>query len=156
MICIPEGQGEVESIAARAQNTTGDTVPLTTLQTPSGSLPVSHWGHHLWIPPYWPITITLGLQHAAFHTHTLTHLMCAPEGSVCNLCGHSAWAESWLTQQDWEKAYTLEQPSTTLGKANRRLNTQPDFMESGEAYSLKNSPLTGDKKCGGGISIETF
>ena len=46
--------------------------------------------------------------------------------------------------------------SPLSGKANRRLNTQPDFMESGEAYSLKNSPLTGDKKCGGGISIETF
>lgn len=60
------------------------------------------------------------------------------------------------TQQDWEKAYTLEEPSTTLGKANMRLSTQPDFMELGEAYSLKNSPLTGNKKYGTGISIETF
>ena len=107
------------------------TVPLTTLQTPSGSLPMSRWGHHLWIPPNWPITITLGLQHAAFHTHTLTHLMCAPEGSVCNLCGHSAWAESWLNPAG------LGESIHTWGALNYPRKSKHETQHSAGLYGIR-------------------
>ena len=151
-IYITEGQGEHSSQGSklnRGQKSTNhfaDSIRKPARES-LGTPPVDPPQTGSWLPPTFCIP----------HPHTDPPYVCSWRQCVQPLwtvIQHGQKAGS--TQQEWEKAYTLEQPSVTLGKANRRLSIQPDFMESGEAYSFKNFPLTGNKKCGAAISIETF
>lgn len=151
VIYITEGQGEHSSQGSKFNG---------------GHKPTNHFAdsirkparESLGTPPVDPPKLAHGyLQHSAFHTHALTHLMCAPGGSMCNLRGQLFSMGRRLAQPSRiGRKHTHWAALNYPRKANRRLSIQPDFMESGEAYSLKNSPLTGNKKCGAGISIETF